>query len=872
MTQSNAVTLPTNVRPARYDLTLTPDLAEFTFRGQETVEIEVLQPTSEITLNSAELEILSCRLNLPDGSSRAPAETSFNEEEETATFRFGSALPVGPAKLELEFSGGLNDKLRGFYRSKYTSESGDERYLATTQFEATEARRAFPCWDEPALKARFKLTLVVPPGMAAVSNMPIVSDAKDRAGLTQEKAGLTQKEFGETPQMSTYLLAFVVGDIKSIEARAEDGTLIRVWATAGKEEQGRFALEVSAKLLAYLNDYFGIPYPLEKLDHVAIPDFAAGAMENWGAITYRENAILVDPEHSSASTRQIVTSIIAHEMAHMWFGDLVTMTWWNDLWLNESFASWMGDKAVDHLYPEWQMWTQFLSADTNRALGLDGLRSSHPIEQKVSNSAQIGELFDAISYSKGASIIRMLEGFLGPEPFRQGLHQYLDRHQHGNARTQDLWDALGESSGQPVAKLMDTWVQQTGYPVIHAQSTRAGNAITVTASQRRFLYEHLLDEASSDDTLWHVPLSVSTASAGTASVLMDTPTAELSLPLGPEGDNDGWIKVNPEQTGFYRVNYSPEEWPTLRSAIKKKALPPSDRLGLQNDAYALTKAGLLPVTQFLSLAEAYTGEANATVWEDLANNLEGFDALLAEEPYHAGFQTFARGIFRPVGARVGWVAQPGEGHLDALLRSTVLQALGTYGDEDTLSAASAQFAEYARDSASVHPDTRRVVLGLAAKHGDRSSYETMWDLRRRATLEEERTRLLYALTRFERSELLDQTLQRSLSDEVRVHETVAVIVGVGSNNRGRDMAWEFLKANWEELHRRYGDGGFALMRLVSFTSRFASRQKLEDVESFFRANPAPAAERTVRQSLERVRLNIAWLDRNRSDLAEWFAR
>ena len=416
MSDTGPVTLPPNVRPISYDITLEPDLEAFTFLGAETIDVEVLEPTASVELNCIEIAIRSCRLTPEVGATVAPESTAFDEERETVVFEFDQEVPQGRASLAIEFSGELNDKLRGFYRSRYTDGEGRERYLATTQLEATDARRAFPCWDEPAVKASFKMTLVAPADLAAVSNMPVESER-------ELPDGRRAVSFAESPIMSTYLLAFIVGDLSSIEQRADSGTLIRVWTTRGKEEQGRFALETSVRLLAYFNDYFGIPYPLPKLDHLAIPDFAAGAMENWGAITYRETALLVDPEQSSAGTRMIVAAIVSHEMAHMWFGDLVTMAWWNDLWLNESFASWVGDKAVDHLFPEWAVWTQFLVNDTNRGLSLDGLKSSHSIEQEVNNPAEIGQLFDAISYSKGATILRMLESFLGAETFRQGAQR-----------------------------------------------------------------------------------------------------------------------------------------------------------------------------------------------------------------------------------------------------------------------------------------------------------------------------------------------------------------------------------------------------------------------------------------------------------------
>ena len=377
MPSADAVVLPASVKPKKYRLTLQPDLNTFTFKGEQTVDIEIVEPTARIVLNAAELEISGVTLRR-NGSETSTHSVSLDADTETVTLDFGRTLSPGRAQLEMEFTGILNDRLVGFYRSEYQDTEGQTRHLATTQFEATDARRAFPCWDEPAQKAVFDVTLIFDDAYQAVSNTPIVEESSPAPGLRSVR-------FGETPIMSTYLLAFVVGDLVSVEADAADGTRVGIWTTRGKENQAGFALDTSVKLLGYFNEYFGIPYPLPKLDHIAIPDFAAGAMENWGAVTYRETALLVDPENSSAGTRQRVAEVVAHEMAHMWFGDLVTMEWWDDLWLNESFASWMGTKAVDWLFPEWEMWTQFVNMDTNRALSLDGLKNSHPIEQEVKN-------------------------------------------------------------------------------------------------------------------------------------------------------------------------------------------------------------------------------------------------------------------------------------------------------------------------------------------------------------------------------------------------------------------------------------------------------------------------------------------------------
>ena len=697
--------------------------------------------------------------------------------------------------------------------------------------------------------------------MVAVSNTPIL----EQAGLD---AGCKSVMFNRTPIMSTYLMAFVVGDLSYIEQEAVNNTTVGVWTTRGKEAQGRFALETSARMLEFFNDYFGIPYPLEKLDHIAIPDFAAGAMENWGCITYRETALLVDPENSSAGTRQRVAEVVAHEMAHMWFGDLVTMEWWDDLWLNESFASWMGTKATDWAFPEWDMWTQFVNMDTNRALSLDGLKNSHPIEQEVKDPAEISQLFDAISYSKGASVIRMLEQFLTPDVFRQGLHQYLTANQYANARTEDLWAALEDASQLPVTAIMNTWTDQMGYPVLNVETREEGDHLELALTQERFVYDNLLGESEPEGLVWQVPVGIS-HSGGAESLVMNEPQARVQLPRPSGGDS--WFKVNPSQTGFFRVNYSEDDWQRLIPAISALTLPATDRLGIQNDAYALSKAGLLPITQFLEIAAAYENETDASVWSDLASNLRDIELLVAEEPCHENFRDFARKLFGPAARRIGWDAREGEGHLDALLRSTVLGQAGGYGDEELLGQATERFKAYLGDSSSLPPDLRGVVFSLAAQAGNQQTYDQLWDLERQSDLQEEKIRLLLAVSRFTQPDLLLETLRRTLTDDVRSQDTISVVTAVAANLKGRHLAWQFVQDNWAEFDRRYGDGGFGIMRLVSVCGNFVDAAKIEEVETFFAEHPAPAAERTIRQALERVRLNSRWLELNRDALAARFA-
>ena len=865
MTTPTAYRLPAGVRPLKYDLTLQPDLNAFTFQGEEAISIDVAEPVQTVTLNAIELQVASAQLNLRDGTVLQAKGIVPDEESETVTLSFDQSIPPGAATLSIQFTGLLNDQLRGFYRSQYTDGEGRQRFLATTQFEATDARRAFPCWDDPAVKATFQVTLVVPSELAAISNMPV-----ERERLLE--GGVKSVRFAESPRMSAYLLALIVGDLASVEAPAANGTLMRVWATRGKEEQGRFALENAIRLLAFFNDYFGISYPLPKLDHIAIPDFAAGAMENWGAITYRETALLYDPANSAANTRQRILEVVSHEMAHMWFGDLVTMEWWDDLWLNESFASWMGDKAVDHLYPEWDMWTQFLFQDTAAGLALDGLRNSHPIEARVNDPAQIRELFDAISYSKGAAVLRMLEAFLGAESFRRGLHSYLSDHEYGNARTEDLWAALEKASGQPVTAIMDSWVKQMGYPLLEVEMERRDGQLALKLSQHRFFYDHLLGDGAEEPTLWHIPVSaMRNQGSETATLLFAERQATLPLGNGAASPTDDWVKVNAGQVGFYRVNYPHDNWDRLMGAVEKLQLPAIDRLGIQDDAYALMRAGFLPATLFLSLAEAYRNDGDATVWRDLAASLRGLEGLLIDAPYLSQFHTFGRQLLQKVVQRVGWDARPGEGHLDSLLRSAVLGLMGSYGEPQVLGEAQRRFSGFLKDPASVHPDLRGVVLGLTAQEGDRATHDTLWELERRATLHEEKVRLLGALALLRQGELLQETLERTLSTEVRSQDTILILAAVAGNRHGRDMAWEFVKANWPEFDRRYSRGGFGIMRLVGITGSFTTEERAQDVEEFFKSHPVPAAERTIRQSLERIRLNVRWLERNERELAKWFA-
>ena len=850
--------LPKGVIPKHYDISLDVDFDSFQFEGSEEIEIEILESVSEIVLNSVHLEIINVSFISEEVLDLSNPKITLNNE--FLKLDFGKQLPTCSGVLKIDFCGTLSDDLKGFYKASYKDEDDTVKYLATTQFEATDARRAFPCWDEPAFKATFSLSLSVPNEFSAVSNMHILSETKS------PNPNKKTVKFNKTPPMSTYYLVFIIGDIGSIERETEFGTLIRIWTTAGKEKQGEYALDVAEKLLKFFNQYFEIKYPLQKLDHLAIPDFAAGAMENWGAITYRENALLVDPENSSVATKQIVASIISHEMAHMWFGDLVTMSWWNDLWLNESFASWMGDKAVDSIFPEWKVWSQFVSQDTNQALQLDGLKNSHPINQEVNDPSEIGQLFDAISYSKGGSVLRMLETFLGEETFRLGIVDYLNQHQYSNAEGKDLWRSLDKVSGKPVSEMMDKWINQTGYPVVGVDISKADKNI-ISINQGRFLYEKILGVEDLEDTIWDIPVSIiSSNKSSCETVLM----REKSLDFEVENLSDAnWFKLNTDQTSFIRVNYPENALKQIELGILSGNLSDIDRLGIQNDCFALSVAGYFPGSRYLSLLKAYIDETDAIVWSDLSSNLNSINSLLESTDLNESFSKYACDLFQKIGNNVGWESKPTDNHLDILLRSIVLSQLGDYGDQKTIEKAVSLYEDFKTDLSSIDPNIRKVVLTLAAKSGSRDRFDEMWNLYDRELFEEEKTRILSALTSFNQIDLLSDLLDRSLDkDKVRLHNCIGVVTGVSFNRSGKTLAWEFLKNNWDEFDRRYGRGGFGLMRLVGLTKRFSTENEYDDVMQFFKSNPVPAADRTVRQSLEKIKINVAWLDKNIKEIKE----
>ncbi|HSE83168.1 MAG TPA: M1 family metallopeptidase [Thermodesulfobacteriota bacterium] len=854
----NPILLPDDVEPVHYNLEIKTDFENFTFSGKEDVSIVTKQPTSKITLHAADLEIKKAYL-AAGGKVIHAKKISPNKKKETVTFNFGKKLE-GSASLKVEFVGRLNDKMHGFYRTSYTL-NGMRKYGAATQFEATDARRAFPCWDEPAKKAKFTVTLIVPNNLTALSNMPVVSEGP------YGDSGLKRFTYSTTPVMSTYLLAFVIADLESIESKDRNGIPVRVWTTPGKREQARFSLECALHTLPYFSDWFGIPYSLPKLDMVSLPDFAAGAMENWGLITYRETAMLVDPEKSAVTAKQRVAEVVDHELAHQWFGNLVTMAWWDDLWLNEGFASYMGPKAVDRQFPDWNTWTQYVADDFLVALHKDSLKNTHPVEVPVKNPYEISEIFDAITYRKGSVVNRMIEHYLGEDDFRRGLNVYLNRHAYSNARTEDLWQALEDVSGKPVKAIMASYTKQPGYPVVIVHGKGNGGERVLDLEQKRFRLDGKKDK---ENLTWKIPVGILTSNTSSPTfTYMEGEKTEVSLKAG----DDSWVKLNPSQSGFYRVLYSPELLSRLTGAVESGEIGTVDRLGLLDDVFALSRAGYMKTSEALSVLKAYRNETDFSVWVAISRNLRYLDNLLEGEQWKDSFNAFAKELFRPVAASKGWNKLSKDSHIDVMLRSLALRNLGSYGDKPTIEETKGRFQAFV-NGGNLDPDLKNAVYSVVAENGGEDVFERFLRIYNSTDLHEEKNRILSAMGNFSTENILRTVLEFAFSDKVRPQDLPIAINSVGQNPRGRNLAWEFVKKNWETIMERYHEGGlFLIGRIIEgTTTAFTTRDKLQDVKEFFKAHKVPGAKRAIKQSLEVIELNIQVLNRDREDIREWLEK
>jgi puromycin-sensitive aminopeptidase len=840
--------LPTTVTPERYELKLTPDLSTWTFAGEENVSIHVREPVREIVLNAAELEFRSVSLRLRNGTvlqGRAALDT----EDEQATLSFGDALPPGKCELQISFSGILNDKLHGFYRSTYKDAKGREKALASTQFESTDARRAFPCWDEPAFKAVYQVTLVVDEKLMAISNTRVLRETP------LQGTGKKEVVFADSMKMSTYLVAFIVGEFEATEPVMVGTAPLQVWAVPGKKHLANFALDIGKASLEHFARYYDISYPGDKLDLIAIPDFASGAMENLGAITFRETALLVDPKKATRAELERVADVVSHENAHMWFGDLVTMRWWNGLWLNEAFATFMEMLAVDAWKPEWRRWDSF-TVSRAAAMQVDGLKSTRPIEFPVERPEEAAGMFDVLTYEKGASVLRMLEQYLGAEAFRDGIRLYLRRHQYGNAETTDLWDALEESTTQPVRALMDSWIFQAGYPMIKVE--KDGPSLRLT--QQIFRY---LADGSDEDRKWHTPIFLRACTKSgvvTRTILLTDKEQRVEL-----ADEVDWAVVNAGGHGFYRVRYGGDLIDALKLELQNR-LSAVERFGLVNDSWAATLAGFTSLIDYMGLIELLREEDDINVWTTVIGSSHHVHRILDDEQC-ASLEKQLRALLSPATARLGWTAKKGESELDSQLRGDLIGALGTVAEDKACQERAKElYAQYEKDLDTVDRNLIPALIAIVAHTGGSTEYEKFYGKFKTAQTPQEETRYLFALANFRVPKLIDRTLDLTINGEVRTQNSPYLMRGILLNKHARDRAWSFMKAHWDEMLRQYPDN--SIPRMCEGIIGLVTAELEKDVRGFFAEHPVKQGAKQIEQHLERLRVAVTCKERWRELLRD----
>lgn len=833
------------IEPLHYRLHIDMNAEEFTFHEQERIDFSLKRPSDSLTFHALGLRIDKARV----GEHKA-IEIKTDEEAQTVTLQFDTELRAGEHQLNLTIHGEIADSLHGLYRSRYEYE-GQEKWLITTQFEAVHAREAFVCIDEPSAKATFAVELVVPSGCVAISNTNIVEE-------TPGEAGRKIVRFAETPKMSTYLLAMLVGDFEHVEGVTPEGVTVRVYSTPGKAGQLDFALSTGIATLSFYNEYFGIPYPLSKLDMIAVPDFASGAMENWGAVTYRETALLLDPDATSLAHKQRVAEVITHELAHQWFGNLVTMAWWDDLWLNEGFASWMEVFAKDRLFPDWHCWTEYVSVDVASAMEMDALANTHPIQVPVDDPRALDEIFDAVSYSKGSSIINMLHHYLGAEVFRDGLRTYLKRHSYGNSHTSDLWQALAEASGKPVDAVMNAWTSLPGYPVVSYEEGEA--------RQRRFFASPREAKREKGSSLWPIPFSVATPDGGeTEPRLIEGKAAPLDeVVVGAE-----WFKPNPGQTSFFRSLYTEPMIAALEEPLSREQLDAVDRFGIVDDVFAATEAGLTSSVVALKLLESLRNETNYVVWQGLSGGFSSLLSVMEDDGVRSDMERFGHWLSEPNIDRLGWEPTAGESSFDQLMRPMVLQQGVRYDNANVTREALERFESWAKGG-DIRPELRPVALYAAARGGGKREFDIIRDRYIREEVPQVKISLLGSLGRFRKPAQIDEFLDFGLSDKVRAQDTFIVVAYGFANRDAREKAWQWLQAHWPEFVTRYGAGGHMLDRFPLYAgSGFATHEMAKQIGDFFAAHPHPTIKRPTAQAVEGIELKADWFDRDREAIKQW---
>ena len=829
---SNPYRLARTVVPSAYRIFITPNLETATFTGRVEIDVDIAEAVSTITLNALELELGAATVTAA-GTGRRSVEIQQDEKFETAKFEFDEAIPKGPAVVEIAFTGILNDRLHGFYRSTFTDPSGVKQTIATTQFENTDARRAFPCWDEPAFKATYQVNLTVPSHLAAYSNSAVTSD-------TDLGNGQRTVSFAPTMKMSTYLVAFIVGPFEETAALDVDGVPLRIVAPVGNAHLTDHALEAGAFALRFFSTYFDISYPGDKLDMIAIPDFAQGAMENLGCITYCMPDLLIDPSTASLAEMKRVAKVVMHEIAHMWFGDLVTMEWWEGIWLNEAFATFMEVLCQDAFRPQWEVWVSF-GAARDMALEIDGLHATRPIEYEVVSPEDTRGMFDRLTYEKGAAVLRMLEQYLGEELYRNGIRHYLLKHSYANTKTTDLWDALEEVSGQPVRDVMNTWILQGGYPLV----TLAHGTLT----QAPFAYGPS-SGSSSIGSSWKIPVTTRSLSTGVRNVrlLADEPVGI---------DDESPVVVNAGGSGYYRSRYGASELAAIAGHVGE--LDALERATLVSDSWALLFSSQIEWAEFLAIAKSLGDQDEPTPWGTVATAFSMVHRALTPEQ-RSGFVASVREVFQPQFDRLAWTARSGEGELAPQLRAVVLATLGTIGEDESIhTEANRRF-----DANEIEGDLANSIIRVVANQDRPGDYATFLERYRHAPSPQEEQRYLRGLMGFNEELVALDAADRAFS-EFRNQDASSIIGILSSNAETGPAVWKFATARWDEALKKFPMNSLSYMTLGIRTfindAAFA-----DEVEKFHRDHSLGGEQNAVQQNIERMRVGLSFAAAMRQQL------
>ena len=839
---ASAQRLPDTVRPQHYSLILTPDLKTATFTGSEKIDVQIEKPVDAITLNAIEIKFQSVKAEL-NGTTLEAAVTEDTDKQQ-ATFNFHRQLPAGRLTLDIEYTGILNSKLRGFYLSKT-----EKRNYAVTQFESTDARRAFPSFDEPAFKATYDVTLIVDKGDTAISNTNVISD---KAGPGADKHTV---KFATTPKMSTYLVAFLVGDFQCTSGES-DGVPIRACATPDRVELGKYAVKSAEFILHYYDNYFGIKYPMPKLDMIAIPDFEAGAMENFGAITYRETDLLIDEKTASVGAKKNVAEVVAHEMAHQWFGDMVTMQWWDNIWLNEGFATWMENKPVAAWHPEWNI-PQDVAEGLNGTLNYDAQRVTRTIRAKADTPDEINEMFDGISYGKAGAVLLMVENYLGEETFRRGVHNYLAAHMYGNATAEDFWNAQTAESHKPVDKIMESFVAQPGVPILTFSDPQSHS---VSSSQQRFFLSPSMktDKAQT----WTIPVCMKSSDGKQSCELLSSAQQSLKTPQSP------FFFADAEGKGYYRSAYTKDVYAKIVDHVET-GLTPEERISLLGDTWAQVRADKVSVGDYLNLAAAVKDDASGAVIATALGAVQTIDDRIATEQEHQALAAWVRKNFKPSYERLG-AASDSDTPEKKELRATLFAYLGTLGKDPDVIAQAKQVAEkYLADPTSVEATFARTATAIAAVNGDAAFFDQLqksYETSENPQLQEAALRLL---AQFQDQSLEHRALDFTVSGKVRNQDAAIELLIMLRSPETRDQAWQYIQQNWDKVQAQLTTsmGGY----LVSGTGSFCSADAREQVASFFQTHKVAASEHALARAKDQINDCIELRSDQGSNLKDWVA-